>query len=107
MRNRGRHTVLAQTLFAAIACLALLGSRTWALDLTEIDRSMVEGPVGLTKTSRYCLLVFGPKAQTRYWLILDCDVLYLDRTGAGGRTASWEKIKLSSTQPVKDAPYME
>src|SRR5262249_20959902 len=31
----------------------------------------------------YCLLVFGPEAKTRVWLVQDDDTLYVDRNGNG------------------------
>src|SRR5262249_4307689 len=50
---------------------------------------------------RYCLLVFGPEAKTRVWLVLDGDVLYVDRNGNGDLTEAGERMA------VKEGPRFE
>ncbi len=51
----------------------LLGSPTSASDLNKIERSILKEPVYKAKP-RYCLLVFGPEARARVWLVLDGNV---------------------------------
>src|SRR5262249_43349798 len=41
---------------------------------------------------KYCLLVFGPEADTRVWLVQDGDTLYVDRDGKGDLTKAGEKV---------------
>src|SRR5262249_38818786 len=41
---------------------------------------------------RYCLLVFGPKAEHRVWLVLDGDSLYVDRNGNGDLTEEGKRF---------------
>jgi hypothetical protein len=53
-----------------------------AIDLSKIDHTVRREPTYQHKP-RYCLLLFGPEAKTRVWLVLDGDVLYVDRTGQG------------------------
>jgi hypothetical protein len=53
-------------------------------DLTKIDRQLIEPP-NLIKP-RYCLLVFGLQAETRVWLMLDGDMLYVDCNANGDLT---------------------
>src|SRR5215470_2192313 len=53
-----------------------------AADLTKIDRTIAKEPVYQNKP-KYCLLVFGPEAKTCVWLVLDGNVLYVDRNGNG------------------------
>lgn len=53
-----------------------------AIDLSKIDRTVQREPSYKHKP-RYCLLLFGPEAKTRVWLVLDGDVLYVDRSGRG------------------------
>jgi hypothetical protein len=80
--------------------------RTWALavigvgacaasavagDLARIDRSIGKEPAYQHKPG-YCLLVFGPEAKTRVWLVRDGSVLYLDRNGSGDLTEDGKKI---------------
>ena len=43
-------------------------------------------------TPKYCLMVFGPKADTKVWLVEDGDVLYVDRNADGDLTASDESF---------------
>lgn len=57
-------------------------------DLSKVDRRLVE-PAGLVKP-RYCLLVFGPEAKTRVWIIEDGDTLYVDRNANGDLTEAGE-----------------
>jgi hypothetical protein len=63
----------------------------FAGDLTKIDRTIVKEPAYKGKP-KYCLLVFGPEAKTRVWLVFDGDVLYADRSGKGDLTGKGKKI---------------
>lgn len=63
-----------------------------ATDLTKIERSIRKEPAYQSKAPRYCLLVFGPEARTRVWLVLDGKTLYVDRNGNGDLTEDGEKI---------------
>src|SRR5262249_6781113 len=63
-----------------------------ALDLTKIDRTIVKEPAYKAKP-KYGLLVFGPEAKSRVWLVLDGDVLYADKNGNGDLTEKDERIK--------------
>jgi len=65
---------------------------TAAVDLTKIDRSIRKEPVYQSKDPQYCLYVFGPEAKVRVWLVLDGDVLYVDRNGNGDLTEPGERI---------------
>jgi hypothetical protein len=71
--------------------LALAGP-TWAVDLAKIDRSLRKEPTYQSKQPQYCLMVFGPDARTRVWVVLDGDVLYLDRNGNGDLTDPGARI---------------
>jgi hypothetical protein len=59
-----------------------------AVDLSQIDRVIAREPAYRNKTPLYSLLVFGPTAQTRVWLILDGTDLYVDTDGNGDLTAA-------------------
>jgi len=61
------------------------------LGLTKIDRTIRKEPVYRTKP-RYALLVFGPKAETRMWLVIDGKTLYVDRNGNGDLTEEGEQV---------------
>jgi hypothetical protein len=86
-----------------------------AADLSKIDRSLKKEPAYKSKP-KYCLLVLGPKAETRIWLVLDGEVLYVDRNGNGDLTepgkrvtvatpnqdpASYEEVELIATDGTK------
>lgn len=73
--------------------LALAGSGfAQADDLDKIDPPLVKEPAYQSKTPRYALLVFGPEARTRIWLVLDGTTLYVDRNGNGDLTEAGEKV---------------
>jgi len=79
----------------AMACLAL-----WALSASgggadKVDRRIAKEPAYRTKTPKYCLLVFGPEARTRVWLVLDGDTLYADLNGNGDLTEEGERFAAS------------
>jgi hypothetical protein len=76
-----------------LALLTLLGLPALgpAADLTRVDRTIKKEPVYQGKP-QYCLLVFGPEAKTRVWVVVDGDVLYLDRNGDGDLTGPGERI---------------
>src|SRR5262249_37812335 len=60
-------------------------------DLTKIDRTIAKEPT-YKSNPKYCLLVFGPEAKMRVWLVLDGDVLYVDRNGNGDLTEEGERL---------------
>ena len=66
------------------------------VDLTKIPRTLAKEPQ-YSQPPRYCLLVFGMKADTRVWLVLDGATLYVDRNGDGDLTEANEAIKSIST----------
>jgi hypothetical protein len=76
---------------AVVFCLTIAG-QTRAVDLGAADRSLRKQPTFQSKQPQYCLMVFGPEAKTRVWVVLDGDVLYLDRNGNGDLTDPGERI---------------
>jgi hypothetical protein len=63
-----------------------------ASDLTKTDRRLIKEPKYQSKAAKYCLLVFGPEAKTRVWLVQDHDLLYVDRNGNGDLTEEGERV---------------
>jgi hypothetical protein len=63
-----------------------------ATDLAKIDRTIAKEPAYETKHRKYCLLVLGPEAKIRIWLVLDGHTLYVDRNGNGDLTEPGEKV---------------
>lgn len=78
-------------LLATTVWLALATAHASAADLTKIDRTIGKEPAYETKP-KYCLVVLGPEAKTRVWLVLDGDILYADRNGDGDLTAEDERM---------------
>jgi RNA polymerase sigma factor (sigma-70 family) len=70
-----------------------------APDLAKIDRRIRKEPKYQGKSPRYCLLVFGPKAKDRAWLVLDGDTLYVDRNGNGDLTEAGKRIEAPAFKP--------
>jgi hypothetical protein len=75
---------------------------TWATetpaDLATIDRTIPKEPAYQSEP-RYCLLVFGPAARSRVWLVLDGDLLYVDRNGNGDLTEAGERVEAPKLKP--------
>jgi hypothetical protein len=74
-------------------------------DLKKVDRTIVKEPK-YTSQPYYALLVFGPEAKARAWLVVDGEVLYVDRNGNGDLTEANERIELDrkATDKIKVAP---
>jgi hypothetical protein len=85
------------------AALLLWADATPAADLSKIDRTIQKEPAYQSKP-RYCLLVFGPEAKHRVWLVVDGDVLYVDKNGTGDLTEEGKRINApgftASTHPA-------
>ena len=63
-----------------------------AADALKIDRKIAKEPGYTTKSPRYGLIVFGPEAKDRVWVVQDGDTLYVDRNGNGDLTEAGEKL---------------
>jgi hypothetical protein len=57
-------------------------------DLSRVDRRVIE-PAGLSRP-RYGLLVFGPQARTRVWIVEAGETLFVDRNANGDLTDGGE-----------------
>jgi hypothetical protein len=84
------------------ACHATSAS---AIDWTKIDRSIAKEPAYQSKVPRYGLLVFGPKADKRIWLVLDKDVVYVDADGNGDLTQPGKRVRVKT--PDQDPASFE
>ena len=75
------------------ALLVFIGATTaGAADLTKVERRLVKEPAYKSGSPRYALLVFGPDARDRVWIVKDGDTLYVDRNGNGDLTDPGEKV---------------
>lgn len=87
----------------ALLALGALTNSLFATDLAKLSRTIAKEPTYATKSPRYCLLVFGPEANARVWLVLDGDTAYLDRNGNGDLTEGEERIKLPAYEKVENS----
>jgi hypothetical protein len=64
------------------------------IDLGNAKRGLLREPTYQSKTPGYLLLVFGPEAKSRCWLVFDRDanLVYVDRDGDGDLTDSDERV---------------
>ncbi|MFO0876277.1 MAG: hypothetical protein U0840_02800 [Gemmataceae bacterium] len=90
----------------ALAMVGVGSAQVRATDLSKIDRTIAKEPVYKSRP-RYCLLVFGPEARTRFWLVLDGDVLYVDRTGNGDLTNASAKVNREKVFKSQNSLYAE
>src|SRR5262245_52300377 len=88
-------------LFVA-ADLVLLPTLGWSQDLSAIPRQIKKQPAYQSGQPKFAVLVFGPKAETRIWAVIDGDTLYLDRNGNGDLTEADERFDLEVTHFTKD-----
>ena len=88
MRRFGFFLALLFLYFTAIAGGA---------DLDHIDRTIGKEPAYRAKPS-YCLLVLGPQARTRVWVVRDGLTLYVDRNGDGDLTQPGKRVEIAQHQ---------
>src|SRR4051812_37728522 len=71
-------------------------------DLSKIDRTIRKEPAYTAKQPLYGLAAFGPKAESRVWMVLDksrpdadrYDVLHIDLNADGDLTGAGERFKV-------------
>jgi hypothetical protein len=108
IRDHSVEGLIMKSLTWALAGLVTFGSGIAAADgLERIERTIARQPAYAAKEPKYCLLVFGPKAETRVWLVLDLpydplrekpgpkDVLYADLAGDGDLTSPRHRIPVT------------
>src|SRR5947209_5473415 len=84
--------MLVRRLFSILIVVVFSLAPAVAADLAQIERRIIREPAYRSRP-KYCLLVFGPEAKTRVWLVLDGDTLYVDRNGNGDLTEPGEKVQ--------------
>jgi hypothetical protein len=92
---------------AVAAALLLLPGIGSAADLKKINRVIAKEPAYVSKQPRYCLLVFGPQATTRVWLVIDDDFLYIDRNGNGDLTEPGERVRFAAFREAGEGAVAE
>src|SRR2546427_8411468 len=89
----GNSPVSVHGVLTCVALFIVQSASLLAFDLRTIDRTILKEPAYRTGRPKYCLAVFGPKAQTRVWLVLDGDTLFIDRNGNLDLTEAGENVK--------------
>src|SRR5215472_3078326 len=88
---RGLTCGVACWLIVTVACTA-----DELPDLGKLDRTILKEPTYSAKQPLYGLLVFGPKADKRVWIVLDKSkqesILYVDRNADGDLTPSGKRL---------------
>jgi hypothetical protein len=95
------------TRYGAVAMpIALLvwAAAAGAADLTKVDRTLKKEPAYQGKP-KYCLLVFGPEAKHRVWLVLDGDTLYVDKNGNGDLTNEGKRVTAPAFNALTHPAY--
>ena len=80
--------------FSLAAALLFCAPLAQAADLLKVERKIAREPAYQSKAPKYCLLVFGPEAKTRVWLVQDGDVLYVDKNANGDLTDKGGRVAL-------------
>jgi hypothetical protein len=89
-----------RTVLLVLVAVLLPAAPVSAVDYSRIERKIAREPAYRSMRPMYALLLFGPKAAMRVWLVLDGDELYLDRNGDGDLTGKDEH--LGNLSKVKD-----
>jgi hypothetical protein len=92
-------------LAAALTTVLVLTSRPFAADLAKIERRIAREPAYQSESPLYGLMVFGPQAKQRVWLVLDGDCLYVDRNANGDLTEEGERLSVET--PRQDPAAFE
>jgi hypothetical protein len=81
-------------------------------DLSQVDRTIAREPTYRAQP-RYCLMVFGPKADVLVWMVKDGDTIYVDRnanadlTEPGESVTPIERREFMTVEDGKPSPYRE
>jgi hypothetical protein len=84
---------------ATLLTLLLVAQPALGVDLTKIDRTIAKEPAYQSKSPSFGLLVFGPEAKSRAWVVLDGDFLYVDRNCNGDLTEEGERLVIKRKPP--------
>src|SRR5262245_25903338 len=104
-REGGCPMRLVSNIMVALGGAVLLTPASVA-DLTKVERAIGKEPAYQSRSPRYALLVFGPEARERVWLVIDDKLLYADRNGDGDLTQKGE-CKRALTWGGEGGTYFE
>lgn len=87
-----------------IALFCLIPLPLQADQPTKPDRKAPLKEPAYRGTPHYALLTFGPAGKDRVWLVVDGDVVHIDRNANGDLTEEGEMVALSSGVAATDVP---
>jgi hypothetical protein len=90
----------------SLVVLAFLSPVVFAADLARMERPPLKKEPAYHDKPRYCLLVFGPEAATRVWLVQVGNTLYVDRNGNGDLTEPNKKVVAEKDDAGDDGAYL-
>jgi hypothetical protein len=96
----------AARLALAVASAAMCAVASPQADLKNVSRILKNEPVYQTKAPKYCLLAFGLEAEKRAWLVVDGDVLYVDRNGNADLREDGERMKVRTVNKELDSKVL-
>jgi hypothetical protein len=107
VRRRKEQLMKPVVIVLSVLCLGWSSLPSGAADLTKIDRSIAKEPTYKTEPY-YALVVLGPKAEKRVWLVVAGEVLCVDRNGNSDLTEANERVTLDieATKKIQVAPGM-
>jgi hypothetical protein len=79
----------------SLGCVVSAADSVVAVDYGEVPRPLLQEPDYRADSPEYALLLFGPRADLRVWMVLDRDAVYLDRNGDGDLTQDGERFASS------------
>jgi hypothetical protein len=82
--------------FICVAVI-LLARAVQAIDLSQISKAIGKEPAYKGKPG-YALLVFGPEAKSRVWLVQDAEKIFVDRNSDGDLTDPAEAIEATKVR---------
>lgn len=85
-------------IFVTPAILVLMLATVGTAAPPDDEHLLVKEPAYQSGAPKYCLLTFGPAADTGVWLVHDGDTLYVDRNGNGDLTDPGESVAADDKQ---------
>jgi len=88
-------------------CLSTIGQPSPDVDLSRIERTIAKEPAYATKTPLYAMIALGADASRRVWVVLDGDVLYLDRNANADLTDAEDRHPVKKISHGNQPAYTE
>jgi hypothetical protein len=80
------------TLSVVLGISTLLPDGSGTVDLSRLRDRPIKEPTYGSNVQKYCLLVFGPRAEKPIWIVVDGTTLFVDANGNGDLTEPLEAV---------------